>query len=55
MKLRATVDILFDSKKYEAGSVFEASTDHGLTLVELGWAEVVEEAKKAPKKTTKKK
>ena len=54
MKLKATTDILFDSKKYEAGSVFEASTDHGLTLVELGWAEVVKEAK-APKKTTKKK
>lgn len=55
MKLKAKVDILVDSKKYEAGSVFEASADHGRTLVELGWVEVVEEARKAPKKTTKKK
>lgn len=54
MKLKAKTDILFDAKKYEAGSVFEASADHGLTLIELGWAEAVEE-KKTPKKPTKKK
>ncbi len=54
MKLKATTDILFDSKKIKAGSVFEADADHGSTLIELGWAEAVAE-KKAPKKTAKKK
>lgn len=54
MKLKAKADILFEAKKYEAGSVFEASTEHGLTLIELGWAEAVEEKKATKKKTTKK-
>ncbi len=54
MKLKAKTDILFDTKKLEAGSVFEASADHGLTLIELGWAEAVEE-KKTSKKSPKKK
>lgn len=54
MKLKAKTDILFEAKKYEAGSVFEASTDHGLTLISLGWAEKVEEKKAAPKKSAKK-
>jgi len=55
MKLKAKTDILFDAKKYEAGSVFEASAEHGLTLIDLGWAEAVTEEKKAPKKAAKKK
>ncbi len=54
MKLIAKTDILSNAKKYKAGSVFEASTEHGLTLIGLGWAEAVEE-KKAPKKAAKKK
>ena len=54
MKLKAKADVIYEGKKYEAGSVFEASADHGLTLIDLGWAEAVEE-KKTPKKTAKKK
>ena len=54
MKLKAKTALLFESKKYEAGSVFEADADHGLALISLGWAEAVEE-KKASKKSTKKK
>jgi len=54
MKLKAKTDLLFEAKKYEAGSVFEASAEYGLTLIGLGWAEAVEE-KKSPKKPAKKK
>lgn len=54
MKLKAKADIIFESKKYAAGSVFEASADHGRSLIELGWAEAVKETK-APKKAAKKK
>ena len=54
MKLKAKADILFKAKKYEAGSVFEADADHGLTLISLGWAEAVKEKKAAPKKAAKK-
>ena len=54
MKVKAKTDLLFDAKKIEAGSVFEADTEHSLTLIELGWVEAVEE-KKTAKKTAKKK
>jgi hypothetical protein len=54
MKLKAKSSLIFEAKKYEAGSVFEASTEHGLTLISLGWAEAVVE-KKTPKKPARKK
>lgn len=54
MKLKAKTALLFESKKYEAGSVFEADADHGLALISLGWAEAVKEKKAAPKKAAKK-
>lgn len=52
MKLKALTALVFEAKKYEPGSVFEASAEHGSTLVSLGWAEAVPE-KKAPKKVKK--
>lgn len=54
MKVKATTDLVFDGKKFETGSVFEAGTEHSLTLIGLGWVEAVED-KKTPKKTAKKK
>lgn len=51
MKLKAKVDILCDMKRYEAGSVFEASAEQGRDLISLGWAEPV---KKPAKKSAKK-
>lgn len=54
MKVKAKIDLVFDGKKIEAGSVFEADTDHSLTLIGLDWVEAVEE-KKTTKKAAKKK
>lgn len=54
MKYRANIDVLFNEKRFKAGSEFEADKDTGLILVKMGWAEAVEE-KKAPKKTAKSK
>ena len=54
MKLKATKDILVASKRYRAGSVFEADAGQSSLLVEMGWAEVVKEKKPETKPATKK-
>lgn len=53
MKLEATIDILRDGW-IKAGDQFEAGEGTAEELVRLGWAKPVAEAKKAPKKATKK-
>lgn len=50
MKLKAKADILENYKRHKTGEVFETDDETGLTLLEMGCAEKVEEKPKKKKR-----
>jgi hypothetical protein len=55
MQVKALVDILTDGARHKAGTEFATSTETGLLLIRLGWAEELPKEAKAPKKAASKK